>query len=520
ATKLDWLPAIEKEYGVSGGGFYQARKYKNGNYVFKYLGGVSLLELPFFLLGHLLAKALAFPADGFSPPYQYSLAFGVIFYNILSLFLLRFLLLRYFKDSCVAIGLGLLYLATNLLQYISVNGSLSHAFILPLYVLVIYTTMQWHERPSLKWAFLTGLIIGLATICRPTEAIMLFIPLLWDTHTKEAARIKWAKVSNHIKQVGAIILGGFLGVLPQLIYWKSVTGSLVYNVGSKWQFLNPNFQVLYGFTNGWFIYTPITIFFVLGLWHIKRFPFRRAFITFCLLNIWIITAWSDWRYGASFSTRALVQSYPVFAFPFIALIEQIDHTKFRIGFYILGLYLIGLNLFQTWQYNTGVLHYRDMNLRYYSHIYLNPTPTALDMSLLDTDEYLYHPESFTKRILFKQKEELAVDLPRDSIGIIWQGIPSDIAVSNTDQWLKITAEILPEKGYYGAHLICTTNGKDGSKQRSVRLNHPLAETGQVNQYAFYFKLPSEGQLQDIRLTLQSPSAFQGVLKKGEVVLLY
>ncbi|MEO1713884.1 MAG: hypothetical protein AAFU60_11190, partial [Bacteroidota bacterium] len=305
-----------------------------------------------------------------------------------------------------------------------------------------------------------------------------------------------------------------------LIYWKFVTGSFVYNVGSKWQFLNPNFQVLFGFTNGWFIYTPITIFFILGLWHIKRFPFRRAFITFCLLNIWIITAWSDWRYGASFSTRALVQSYPVFAFPFIALIEQIDKTKFRIGFYSLGLYLIGLNLFQTWQYNTGVLHYRDMNPKYYRHIYLNPAPTALDMSLLDTEEYLYQPEPFEEQMLFTQKKELAFDLPRDSMGTIWQGIPTDIIVSDQDQWLRITAEILPEKGYYGAHLTCSVSGKDGSKKRSVRLNHPLAETGQVNPYAFYFKLPNEGQVRDIRLTLQSPSTFQGVLKSCEVILLH
>ena len=279
--------------------------------------------------------------------------------------------------------------------------------------------------------------------------------------------------------------------------------------------------MLFGFTNGWFIYTPITIFFILGLWYIKRFPFRKSFITFCLLNIWIITAWSDWRYGASFSTRALVQSYPVLAFPFIALVEQIDKTKLRFGFYALGVYLIGLNLFQTWQYNTGVLHYRDMNPKYYSHIYLNAAPTALDMSLLDTEEYLYHPEGFKERMLFEQEKELTIDLPRDSIGTIWQGVPTDVAaISHQDQWLKITAEILPKKGYYGAQLTCTAKQEDGSKKRSVRLNHPLAEIRQVNQYAFYFKLPSGGQLQDIRLTLQSPSTFQGVIKNCNIGLLH
>ena len=65
ATKLEWLPAIDQKYGVTGGKLYQANKYKNGNYVFKYLGGVSLMELPWFLLGHSIAKWLDFPADGF-----------------------------------------------------------------------------------------------------------------------------------------------------------------------------------------------------------------------------------------------------------------------------------------------------------------------------------------------------------------------------------------------------------------------------------------------------------------------
>ena len=70
-------------------------------------------------------------------------------------------------------------MATNLPQYVSVDGGMSHAYILPLYVAVLYTTMRWHRKPHVLWASLTGGIIGLATICRPTAAIMLFIPLLW-----------------------------------------------------------------------------------------------------------------------------------------------------------------------------------------------------------------------------------------------------------------------------------------------------------------------------------------------------
>ena len=54
--KLKWLPEIDSIYQVTGGKLYQANKFENGNYVFKYLGGVSILETPLFLIGHSIAK--------------------------------------------------------------------------------------------------------------------------------------------------------------------------------------------------------------------------------------------------------------------------------------------------------------------------------------------------------------------------------------------------------------------------------------------------------------------------------
>ncbi len=192
--QLNWIPTIDSIYNVTGGKLYQANKVENGNYVFKYLGGVSLMQAPFFLIGHSIALSSNYKANGFSPPYQYSIAFGALFYCIFALFLLRHILLRFYSDHAVALSIVLMVLATNLIQYISIDSAQSHAFIFPLYAIVLYATIKWHESPKFKWAALIGLIIGLATISRPTEAIMLFIPLLWETHTKEARIAKWKLV--------------------------------------------------------------------------------------------------------------------------------------------------------------------------------------------------------------------------------------------------------------------------------------------------------------------------------------
>jgi hypothetical protein len=74
--EIKWFFENDEVYSLSGGKVYQAGKYKNGNYVFKYLGGVAILELPFFFIGHQIAKHTHYKADGFSSPYQYALGFG------------------------------------------------------------------------------------------------------------------------------------------------------------------------------------------------------------------------------------------------------------------------------------------------------------------------------------------------------------------------------------------------------------------------------------------------------------
>ena len=86
-TELKWLDEVEQEYSLTGGALYQANRHDNGNYVFKYLGGVAVLESPFFFVGHAIALNSHYKADGFSPPYQWSIAFGAILYCISNCFI-------------------------------------------------------------------------------------------------------------------------------------------------------------------------------------------------------------------------------------------------------------------------------------------------------------------------------------------------------------------------------------------------------------------------------------------------
>lgn len=506
-TRLNWLDSIDTKYKVTGGNGWQAMKADNGNYVFKYLGGVAIMQLPFFAVAHFMAPHLGYPANGFSPPYQYALGYGVILYGLLALLALRRVLLVYFSDLSVALTLIMVTIGTNYIQYAAVDNGQSHAYLFLLYSLILLVTQLWHKRPSLWLALSIGYIIGLATMSRPTEAIMLFIPLLWGTQTKESAAQKWALVRAHKNHVMAAAIAGLLGILPQLLYWKYTTGSFIFDVGSKWDFLNPNFRVLFGWEKGWFIYTPVTVLFVAGFYFTRSFPFRKAAFWFCLLNIYIIIAWHDWRYGGSYSTRALVQSYPVFALPFAALSDRLLSRRILWLFGIINAWLLFVNLFQVVQYCDTVLHYADMNRKYYGRIFLNAHPSPADMSLLDNNEIIVHTDRYKQKQLAAVTSAQQIQFSNtDSATILTVTVP----VRTTErQWVRIDARILAPEHLWQSYLYAQMN--DGHIQKTIRarLFSPISDNDSTNSYAMFMRIPADMHGGTVQVYLKSASPFVG-----------
>lgn len=294
-TKMKWFYEVHHEHKLSGGYVYQFVPHENGNLVGKYFCGVSIMQMPFFLVAHGYAKATDHKSDGYSAPYQYGVAYAAIFYFLFGLVVLRKVLVSYFDELTTAITILLLALATNTLQYVSIEGGLSHAYIFFLYSLLLLYTHKWHESPARKYAIAIGLIIGFSMMCRPTEVVMFFIPLLWGVNNKNTLKAKLSLLKSNKSQLMFVFVFGVIGFLPQIIYWWVATGSPIHNVGSKWQFFNPWFRVLFGFQKGWFIYTPITVFFVIGFFFLKIHKFQQSVIWFCVLNIWIIISWHAWR---------------------------------------------------------------------------------------------------------------------------------------------------------------------------------------------------------------------------------
>ena len=133
---------------------------------------------------------------------------------------------------------------------------------------------------------------------------------------------------------------------------------------------------------GWFIYTPITIFMVLdySFWK-KEYKDRWSPTLFSISDHYCL-AWLAIR--GTYSCGPL-QIFGCYEPSYGGINWKAYHVKYRIIAMALSVFLTCVNLFQIWQYNKTIIHYDDRT-RYYAAVYLNPSPSPIDMSLLDTDE--------------------------------------------------------------------------------------------------------------------------------------
>ena len=514
-----WFPDIDEKYGLSGGYFYQAGYDKELDvYVTKYTGGLAVLQLPFFAVAHLYAKnSTIHPADGFSLPYQVAVCVGALFYMLIGLWFLRKILLHYFHDKVTAITLILIGLTTNIIQYASIDSAMSHSYIFFVYPLVIWTTIKWHENPKLARAAIIGWLIGIATICRPTEALMILIPILWTTHTKAAAKEKWKLVWANKNSIATFIVFGIIGILPQLVYWQIITGSPIYSMGSKWFFLTPWFRVLFGINNGWFIYTPIAISFVVGFFFMKNRPFQKSVLWFSLLTIWAVTAWSDWRYGATYSCRALSQSLGVFALPLACTIDRLSTWKYKLTLLPLGAFMIYVNLVQIHQYNSTVLHYHDMNWAYYQSIFLDKSPTPLAMSLLDNEDFLDSEAGYTKNELIKMTGTYAI--PANEGSAMLADTALNLQTSTSDQWIRISLENTIDQMVSNGFILSRVLTADTILINKVRIYNPLTIGKKVNKQDYYVRIPAGIKVQRLEVKMEADRAIVGSFGQLEIIEL-
>ncbi len=342
-------------------------KQDNGKYVLKMSAGLAIMYSPFFLLSHVYAISSEYPADGYSVPYAFGILFASLFYFLAGMLFLRKLLKLYFSDFTTNVVLLLIALATNVSNYIIREPGMSHTYSFFLFNAFMVLTHRWHKQANFKNSLLAGLVLGLISLVRPTNAVILLVFLFWNVVSVQTFREKLKLLTKQWKWLFVICIFTLIVWIPQFIYWKSVTGNWIhYSYNNEgFFFLKPRIlSVLAGFRKGWLIYTPVMIFAFLGFYRLFK-THRQLFWSlsiFTIFNIYLISSWWCWWYGGSFGHRAMIESYAIMAFPLAAYIQHMGRTwKFRKTFILLlaGVF-IAFNFFQNFKYLNNSIHYDSM----------------------------------------------------------------------------------------------------------------------------------------------------------------
>lgn len=388
--------------------FYQVSANPQGGMIIKYTSGLALIFLPGFIISHLVALSSAFPADGFSLPYQYSVLFTGILFMIMGMVVMRKVLLRFFTDKMTTLLLLFLYAGTNLF-YIATHHATIHNFLFSLYALLLWLVIRWHEKPGKRRSLQLGLVMGFIIMIRPSEAVCVFLPLLWGVYDRHSLKQKLALLRSRFPLLLLTALGMLIALSPQLVYWKAFTGKILHysydNPGEGFDWGSPYLlQVLFSFRKGWLVYTPMMVFALAGFYftYNKKREIFYPLLVFTLLNLYVVSSWTTWWYASSFGQRALVQSYAVLVIPmgyFFSAVSSMGRKRAVVIFSIAGLFVV-LSLFQTWQYTRGIIHPQNMTREYYFAVFgrmKQPDEQLQNLLLLE--------RSFTATDFFSKPED-------------------------------------------------------------------------------------------------------------------
>ena len=324
----------------------------------KYTYGVALMEAPVFLVAHLTAPLSGNEQDGRSAPYVWAVLVAAIFYMLAGIRFLSKLLqeLNYGKLISLLVPLGIL-LGTNLFYYTFREAGMSHVYSFFLFSVLIYASHRRFSSGGAVWNLLTALPVALIILIRPTNAITILIPILWEAVLKDVPT-ELKKFVTDGRWWLSFVVGMVILFLPQMMYWKAMTGHfLFYSYGDE-GFIYWNrpkmLQVLLSPQNGWLVYSPIVGMALIGFVLMIKDKRNGWLLPVVLLTIatYIFGSWWAWWFGGAYGHRCFVDHLPILTIPAAYAVDKIYRsTKWiQLGVGIMTLAAIWVNVRMSYIY--------------------------------------------------------------------------------------------------------------------------------------------------------------------------
>ena len=164
-----------------------------------------------------------------------------------------------------------------------------------------------------------------------------------------------------------------------MLLWYLQTGSwIIYSYqGEGFNFNDPNvFNFLWSYSGGLFVYAPI---FLLSLLGVFRYLLRKEYYLFLTWSgffavvVYVLSSWWTWKYGMSYGMRVMIEFYPLLFIPMAILLSN-ESWRIAIPIAAIGLPTIPVSVIQTYQYKKYILHWSEMSKSDYWKVFLHTEP--------------------------------------------------------------------------------------------------------------------------------------------------
>lgn len=355
--------------------------YENHKVRTKYFIGTAILQFPFFITAHLLAKPTGFEPDGFSPVYHWSINVAAVFYLLLGMLFLKKFLSGDFKKKTIRLVLLMLFFGTNLYYYAIDETAMSHVYSFFLFSIFLFLLRKtkYLKHSLLFDRILFGLVCGIIVLTRPTNIIFLSAFFFLDIKNKGDI-FKRVKFFLRPPVIFTVALSALIIWVPQFFYWHYLEGEILSYTykGEGFSWSEPGMlQTWFSPLNGLFLYSPFYLVIIAGLvYMILSKKQNGIYISglFVLIS-YVFSCWWDWSFGCSFGGRNFVEYLALFSIP-VAFLFRYVATLPRlkiIGFWVIIILFIGLNMKLIYSYDECFEGARDWDWQSFIRLVMSPT---------------------------------------------------------------------------------------------------------------------------------------------------
>jgi hypothetical protein len=310
----------------------------------KYSCGVALMQSPFFLASHLMAKTLNYENNGFSLIYHKMIDIAAVFYTFLGFIFLYLFLVRYVDKNTAFYAILCMYLGTNVFYYSIFETGMSHIYSFFLFSCYLYLIpFIVSSSNKIGYYILFGLISGLIVIVRPINVI--FLPVFFLFHRPDLADLK-----KNLGKIVVMLTVAALITVPQILYWKYCCGSYLRYSYEKETFSNvftPKIaEIWFSTNNSLFIYNPLMALMLIGLVFYYKTSAQKSILIglYFLFISYMFASWHDWRYGCAYASRPYTEFYTLFTLPFCYTLQKTNRKRIYLGILIILCILYNLKL--------------------------------------------------------------------------------------------------------------------------------------------------------------------------------